>query len=180
MSERWDPSLEELLQVAFRIMSTRWSRSQRQELFDFIVQAIFPGDERSRLWMQVDATARTRDGVPFHQLTVRMYDEPVVWYRNLRLLQIREYLGLDCMLYITLGYGCLIVGVVLNRLLAIRSVVGDARIAYIRPPVMRRFNALMNPLRSRFVTQQDYPSPSHVRSQAMRHRSTQNLRPRAQ
>ena len=73
------------------------------------------------------------------------------------------------MIDVTLGNGYSPAGVVLNRILALRSIVGEACIANIRTPFMRGYGARMRV--GRPATIRDYPDLAHLQHQTRRQRA---------
>lgn len=155
---------EGALETTFEAMAGAWDRERRNELFNHIVESVFPGREKEDMWEYVDRTSDTRDNVTFYQLNVKIHDGPSKWFRNLRLLQLRIKLGLDGMLYIKREWGSCPIGELVAKMNALRAIVGNDRMQEHRIPMMRRP-----------VAQRDFPNLSNFRAEAL-HRSGVRLR----
>ena len=155
----WDDNKGELIEIALKTMAVRWPREQRLELFNTISNATFPRGSLDGMWIERDRTAETRGGVPFHQLFVKIQDSPGTWFRNLKLLQIRYALGLDCFLTLKHRPGNTPIGEVVAKIQALEQVVGKDQINKHRIPPMRKASAI-----------RDFPSFVNLRAVEMHQR----------
>ena len=128
----------ELASLAFGVMATHWSRDKRQDLFDFISCAVYSQDQESKLWHYTKQMAKTKEKEPFHQLEITIQDGPADWFQNLKLLQIRETLGLDCLLQVQCKVGRLMIGELTAKMDALCSIVGNAKMKRHKLPMLKR------------------------------------------
>ena len=97
----------------------------------------FPEDAQRHQWPIVDRTCETKHGEPFHQLFIRILDGPNYWFRNLRLLQLRIRLGLIDTYYLSFEMGTCPLSVILAKIRAIESIVGEEQLRNPRIPEMK-------------------------------------------
>ena len=118
-------------------MATHWSRDKRQDLFEFISCPVYSHDQEPKLWRYTNQTAKTKKKEPFHQLEISIQDGPADWFRNLKLLQIREALGLDCLLQVQCRVGQLSIGKLTAKMDALCSVVGIVKMKQYKLPTLK-------------------------------------------
>ena len=128
----------ELALAAIKVMATHWPREKRQDMFDYVASAAFPLGEESELWKYTNRTSETKDGVPFHQLDARIHDKPCIWFRNLRMLQVWEVLGLDCLIQINHRAGKIVLGELVAKIEAISKVIGNDKAKQFKTPALKR------------------------------------------
>ena len=162
VASEWAPPEGKLFLTAFDVMASYWPRERRQDVYDYIANTIFPIRQTSKLWKDTDRTSDTRDNVTFHQLDVRIQDKPCVWFKNLKMLQIREALGLDCHIQVNHRAGKIVLGELIAKTEAISHVIGEAKAKQCKTPVFKRKGAV-----------RDFPN---IRAEGLRERG---LRARA-
>ena len=125
-----------MIQHAFTIMASIWPRPKRQELYDHIIAKAFP--DASGQWQADDLTTRTRDGQPCHTLQVRIQDAPSSWFCNLKMLQLRQNLGLDCILAHRFTDGRMVMGEMYAKMQTLEQVVGKTMVEKYKMPLLKR------------------------------------------
>ena len=82
------------IDVALQYIGAKWLQEKRESIFRPILRAIFPPNRQANAWGGYDQTFYTVKE-PFHYpVTVPLGAPPDVWFKNLRLLQIRMKLRL--------------------------------------------------------------------------------------
>lgn len=120
----WDINEGDPIETTFKAMAVQWPREQRQELYNNISNATFPRESLDGMWVEWDQTAKTCQGVPFYQLFVKIQDPPGLWFCNLKLLQTRYTMGLDCFLTLKLKAENTPIGELVAKIQALEQVVG--------------------------------------------------------
>ena len=135
---QWNGQEGEIASLAFNVMATHWSRDKRQDLFDFISCAVYSQDQEPKLWWYTNQTAKTREKEPFHQLEISIQDGPADWFRNLKLLQIRKALGLDCLFHVQCKVGWLTTGNLTAKMDTLHSIIGNVKMKQHKLPTLKR------------------------------------------
>ena len=91
---------------------------------------------------------------------MKIQDPPGLWFRNLKLLQIRYTLGLDCFLMLKLTTGNTPIGEIVAKIQALEQVVGKDQVNKYRIPQMRKPSAV-----------RDFPSFANLRAVEMHQRA---------
>ena len=125
-----------MVQVVERL-ALQASRPEREQFYNEVANGFFPGDAQRHQWSMVDQTCETKHGEPFHQLLIRIHDDPNYWFCNLRLLQLRIRLGLIDTYYLDSEMGTCSFSEVLAKIQAIGSIVGEEQLRNPRIPEMK-------------------------------------------
>lgn len=125
-----------MIQLAFSIMAIIWPRPKRQELYDLIIDRAF--SDSNRQWPCADLSSRTKGKQPCHILQVQTQDAPAPWFRNLKALQLRHALGLDCILEHRSLDGYMVMGELYAKMNALTSVVGETAMKRHKIPLLKR------------------------------------------
>ena len=115
-----------------------WPLMERERIFQIATQAIFPTEQAASVWKGCDLTYFSVEKKPYYLVTVSLRDSPGIWFKNLRLLQIRMKLGLVNSLRVTLEYSSCIIGEVYFKLKALEEVVGKEMMTDNYTPKMRK------------------------------------------
>lgn len=109
-----------------------------ERILQVATQEIFPTDQAVHVWKGCDLTYFTVERKPYYLVTVSLKDPPGIWFKNLRLLQIRVKLGLVNSLRVTHDSSTYIIGEMYYKLRALRKVVGKEMITNSYVPRMRK------------------------------------------
>ena len=115
-----------------------WPLMERERILQIATQAIFPADQASSVWKGCNLAYFSVDKKPYYLVTISLRDSPGLWFKNLRLLQIRMKLGLVNSLRVTLEYSSCIIGEVYFKLKALEDVVGKEMMTDTYTPKMRK------------------------------------------
>lgn len=116
------------LEYVLEHIGVTWPIMEREQLYQSVVQAMFPEDHVLYVWEGVNLTPNTVGGEPYYPDTVSLKDPPGIWFRNLRLLQICKKLDLVGTIRVTLNLASCVVGEVYFKLKALKKVIGKEMI----------------------------------------------------
>ncbi len=142
MTETWHSEEFDVLEIVFDNLAKQASRAKREELYQSIALAFFPGTDERHIWATHNRTAETVGNRPFHQFFIRIHDRPNEWFKNLRLLQLRTLLGLYDTYYLRSELASSPVAEVIAKLSVLYKLVGEERLKTHFCPPMRRSSAL--------------------------------------
>lgn len=111
--------------IALEHMGTSWAVAEREKVFKTISYAFFPPNRRADAWPGYDQTHHTVKAKPYYPVIVPLGTSPDAWFKNLRLLQVRQRLNLITSLRLSmLNPPSCISGEVFARMDALKRVVG--------------------------------------------------------
>ena len=146
----WNVEDNDLLNAAFVAMAVNWPRTQREDLAQYLSDSLFAVGSRDTPWEIANQTSSTVDSVSYFKMFIRLYDESSVWFRNLRILQVRVKLRLDDSYHVARGLGNSQLGKFAAKIEAIRAIVETERLIdcsvpeLVRQPTPRDFPNLAN------------------------------------
>lgn len=108
----------------FEHIGVTWPIDEREKLFDIAFRTAFPPNVSADAWRGYDQTSYTVGGKFYYPITAILSASPSIWFRNLRLLQIRRKLDLITSLRITVAQPSILAGEALAKLQALEAVVG--------------------------------------------------------
>ena len=114
----------EALEHVLEHIGVTWPMKERERILQIATQAIFPMEQTNHAWGGADLTHITVAKEPYYPVTVALTDSPGVWFKNLRLLQIRKKLGLVRSLRVTLDLTSCVIGEVYTKLKTLEEIVG--------------------------------------------------------
>ena len=153
---KWHEEEAGILDPTFEAIAVNWSREKKEELLQTIGQAFFPKRDKELMWRCLDRTKDTKDNVPFYQVFIRHHASPSAWFKNLRLLQLRVKLQLEATYYMRNELGVCLISEVVNKLDALRAIIGDAKLNEHKTPELKKPSA-----------RRDYPSIQSIRADSL-------------
>ena len=134
----------------FEHIGLTWPIEEREKLLRVASITAFPPHQRSEVWRGYDQTRSTSENVFYYPITASLGDSPSVWFRNLRLLQIRKKLNLVTSMRVNLTEPSLIAGEILAKTLALKAIVGSPMMSRASIPKMRKphMQGLMSAVRA--------------------------------
>lgn len=120
LAEGAHPALEHV----FEHIGVTWPIDEREELFKIASYTAFPANARMDAWRGHDLTIFTVGNKFHYPITASLADKPNVWFKNLRLLQIRKKLNLITTLRTNMMHPSILAGEVLAKAKALEEVVG--------------------------------------------------------
>ena len=127
-----------LVEFALQHIGTKWSMEEREKVLKDISYAFFPPNQRADVWTGYDQTHRTVNNEPYYPISIVLNQRPDVWFKNLRLLQIRQKLNLVKSIRINLGQESSTIGSVYAKLKALEGVVGKEMMSSDYIPELKR------------------------------------------
>ena len=153
----WNVEEDNLMNAAFAAMAVNWPRLQREDLAQFITDSLFPLEDGDTPWEIIDHTTNAKDGIPYFKIFIKLYDQLSVWFRNLRILQIRVKLGLNDSYCVAQGLGDSQLGAFAAKIEVVRAIVGTAKLVDCIVPELKRKDA-----------RRDFSNLSNVRALSLR------------
>lgn len=137
LAEGAHPALEHV----FEHIGVTWPIEEREKLFDIASYTAFPSNVRLDAWRGFDHTILTAENKFYYPITASVAATPNVWFKNLRLLQIRKKLNLITSLRVSMFQPSILAGEVLAKTQALEEVVGkhmmsQASVVRMRKPCM--------------------------------------------
>ena len=126
------------MELVFEHMGITWPIEEREKLLRTVSLATFPSSQRSQVWAGYDQSRSTVRNVFYYPITASLRDLPSVWFRNLRLLQVRKRLNLVTSMRVNLTEPSVLAGEVLAKTQALEAVVGRPMMHRASVPPMRR------------------------------------------
>lgn len=138
------------MEHVFEHIGLTWPIQEREKLLRIASITAFPPHQRSEVWTGYDQSRSTAENVFYYPITASLRDSPSVWFRNLRLIQIRKKLNLMTSMRVNLTEPSLIAGEVLAKTLALQAVVGPEMMSRASIPKMRKphMQGLMSAVRA--------------------------------
>ena len=133
---------QRLVEIAFQHIGTKWSLEEREKVLKDISYAFFPPNRRADVWTGYDQTHRTVNHEPYYPISIVLNQKPNVWFKNLRLLQIRQKLHLVKSLRVNLGQESSTIGNVYSKLQAIEGIVGREMMSSDYIPELKRLRMM--------------------------------------
>lgn len=140
-SQVWD--------IVFNNIASRFNRQAKERFYSTIACAMFPGQMSDLMWVFADRTSETVGNQQLYQFHISLGNQPTIWFRNLRLLQLRIRLGLQDYYYLKSTPGLIIMAEVKAKLRALAQVVGYDRLYNNNPPPPTLFRPLRHMARMR-------------------------------
>ena len=104
VTKRWVSSKDQkTMELTFQHIGTKWSLEEREKVLRTISYAFFPPNRRNDVWSGYDQTHQTVNNEPYYPITVSLNQTLNRWFKNLRLLQVRQKLNLVRNLRVNLG-----------------------------------------------------------------------------
>lgn len=128
----------EALEHVLEHIGVTWPMVERERIFQIVTQAIFPPEQAAHVWEGSNLTHITVEKEPYYPVTVSLRDPPGIWFRNLRLLQIRKKLDLVRSLRVSLDFTSCVIGEVYFKLKALKEIVGKEMMADNYVPKMKK------------------------------------------
>ena len=126
------------MELVFEHIGSTWPIEERERLLRVASLAIFPPSQRSDVWRGYDQSRSTVQNVFYYPITASLRDSPSVWFRNLRLIQIRKRLNLITSMRVNLTEPSLLAGEVLAKTQALEAVVGKPMMHRASVPPMQK------------------------------------------
>lgn len=82
------------LDYVFEHIGVTWPIDEREALFKIASYTAFPPNARMDAWRGYDMTVLTAKNEFYYPITASLNTSPKVWFKNLRLLQLRKKLNL--------------------------------------------------------------------------------------
>lgn len=112
------------LDLVFEHIGVTWPIDEREQFFDIALRAAFPPNVRADAWRGYERSFYTVGGRFYYPITAILSAPPGIWFKNLRLLQIRRKLNLISSLKVSTSQSVLLGGEALAKLQALEAVVG--------------------------------------------------------
>lgn len=125
LAEGTHPALEHV----FEHIGVTWPIDEREKLFDIAFRTAFPPNNSADAWRGYDQTSYTVEGKFYYPITATLSASPSIWFKNLRLLQIRRKLDLITSLRVSVAQPSVLAGEALAKLQALETVVGKERMS---------------------------------------------------
>ena len=122
-------------------MGASWSMTKREEVLNSISCAFFSSDKQANTWKGQNQTTCTQGRVFYYLVTINLGYIPDIWFRNLRLLQIRTKLRLITSLRLSLlsqPPSCVVSGKIIAKIQAPKNIVGKDMINNHRIPPIKK------------------------------------------
>ena len=134
----------------FEHIGLTWPIEEREKLFRIASITAFPPHQRADVWAGYDQSRSTVGNVFYYPITASLRDSPLVWFRNLRLIQIRRKLNLITSMRVNLTEPSLLAGEVLAKAKALEAVAGKEMMSRASIPKMRKphMQGLMSAVRA--------------------------------
>lgn len=138
LAEDVHPAMEHM----FEHIGVTWPLEDRESLFRIASYTAFPPNQRADAWTGYDQSHLAVAKKFYYPIHASLGASPNVWFKNLRLLQIRRKLNLVSSMRVTLGEPSLLAGEVLAKTRALEAVVGEnmmtrASVSQMKKPRMR-------------------------------------------
>lgn len=133
-----------ILGIVYAHIGATWEIADRERIFKEVSYAMFPPHRRSDAWCKLDSTYLTQDEEFYYPITVRLMAPPNVWFKNLRLLQIRRQLNLVTNLEVTMGTGNRPAAEICAKMSALRTAVGSDLVDHMQHPPLKRRPMMMS------------------------------------
>ena len=122
----------------FECIDVTWPIEEREKLLCTASITAFPPHQRSEVWRGYNQTRSTSANIFYYPITVALTDSPLVWFRNLRLLQIQRKLNLVTSVRVNLTEPSFIAGEILAKTQSLERVVGSFMMSRASIPRMRK------------------------------------------
>lgn len=133
LTDEAHPALEHV----YEHIGVTWTVEQREKMFREISYTVFPQSRRVDAWQGWDHTHLTENNQFFYPVTASLGDSPSNWFKNLRLLQVRNKLRLISSLRVSISEPSLLSGGVLAKLKALEKIVGEEMMAPTSVPLLK-------------------------------------------
>ena len=142
----------EVLGIVLDNLAMRQNRQEKEAFYDAIGEAFFPGFSYRYKWPVINRSSATVNRVDFYQLFISIKDDPINWFKNLRLLQIRARLRLKDVYYLHSGIGICGMSEAIAKINVIGEIVGRENLEDHRRPDMHPIRTVrhcpyINPIR---------------------------------
>lgn len=125
------------LEHVYEHIGVTWTIEERERMLRKVSHTIFPPHRRSDAWQGYDRTRYTENNQFFYPVTASLGASPNIWFKNLRLLQVRKKLRLISSLRVSMSEPSLLSGKILAKLKALEEVVGKDMMAPTSVPLLR-------------------------------------------
>ena len=138
LSEDANPAMEHV----YEHIGLHWPLGAREKIFKGVSRSIFPPNRRADEWQGYDRTHLTEENEFYYPITASLKASPDVWFKNLRLLQIRKVLRLITSLQVSMGPMPCLSGEIHAKMKALKKVVGKEMMAPASVPLMKATPAM--------------------------------------
>ena len=87
------------LKIAIQHMGATWSVAKKEPFLKTVSDALFPSKQRIHMWGGCDLIDCTLEKKWYYPITIALEVGPNVWFKNLRLLQLRHKSLLFALIY---------------------------------------------------------------------------------
>lgn len=145
VSENWVANgNREVMDLVFQFIGVNWPINKREQLLQLASDAIFTPENKDNIWEGHDQSHLTVNKEPYYPVTILLNQTPTLWFKNLRLLQVRWLLNLGRNFKLNLDQGLCKLGIVFCKLQAIEKIIGTEAMKISHVPNLRRPNRIGN------------------------------------
>ena len=125
------------LEHVYEHIGVTWTIEERERMLRKISYTVFPPHRRADAWQGCDRTRFTENNQFFYPVTASLGASPNIWFKNLRLLQVRKKLRLISSLRVSMNEPSHLSGEILAKLKALEKVVGEDMMAPTSVPLLK-------------------------------------------
>ena len=126
------------MEHVFEHIGVHWPLEDRENLFKIASYTAFPPNKRADAWKGHDKSHLTVGRKFYYPMHASLGAMPNVWFKNLRLLQIRKKLNLISSMRVSINEPSLLAGEVLAKTKALEDVVGKDMMTQVSIPQMKK------------------------------------------
>ena len=126
------------MEHAFDHIGVHWPLEDGENLFKIASYIAFPPNKRANVWKGHDKSHFTVGIKFYYPIHASLGAMPNVWFKNLRLLQIRKKLNLISSMRVSINEPSLLAGEVLAKTKALEDVVGKDMMTQVSIPQMKK------------------------------------------
>ena len=126
------------MEHVFEHIGMHWPLQDRENLFRIASYIAFPSNKRAHVWKGPDKSHFTVGGKFYYPIHASLGAMPNVWFKNLRLLQIRKKLNLIFSMRVSINEPSLLAREVLAKTKALEDVVGKDMMTQVSIPQMKK------------------------------------------
>lgn len=136
------PDQHEAMGIVLQHIGVTWPEEERERILDIVREASFTPALKRDLWGGRDISEATVEGVPYYPITVSLADKPNLWFKNLRLIQIRRVLGLITHVLLRMPMNPCPSGEIVVKMVGLEQAVGKEVMGLPHMPPLKRMRAM--------------------------------------